>query len=516
MFARLRAAWRAFWNTSTALPALPAPVVEKGPEQEPDGIRISHAALWESARHNVPVIARDKVFRRAEPIKGALPEGFAMDSLPEMPNYFADAYASIVSEGLGFLGYQYLAELSQRAEYRKIAQIWADHCVRKWIKFSGDEAKVKQLEARLNELGVKQAFREAIELESFFGRIQIFPDFGDSDDDVELRTPLDLIPEKIGPDRPLKGVKVIQPLWSYPGIYEATNPLAKDFYVPREWYVMGKIVHHSRLLTIVSHAMPDMLKPAYAFGGISMAQMAKPYVDNWLRNRQSGSDLLNAFTTWVLKTDMEQVLSGGPGTNLWSRLEFFSNMMANRGVFAIDKNKEEFQNVSAPITGVHEIIAQSQEHMSAVSGIPLVQLTGITPSGLNASSDGEIRVFYDAILSYLERNIRAPLDWIVKATMLSLWGEIDSEITYEFVSLWEMSDKDKADIRKSNADSAAVYIAAGVISPEEDRERLNNEDEGMYAGSLEGPAPEIETGEADFFGQAAKSRAAEEDEDYAA
>ena len=35
--------------------------------------------------------------------------------------------------------------------------------------------------------------------------------------------------------------------------------------------------------------------------------------------------------------------------------------------------------------------------MCSVSGQPLVKFTGITPNGLNASSDGEIRVFYDDI-----------------------------------------------------------------------------------------------------------------------
>jgi hypothetical protein len=41
--------------------------------------------------------------------------------------------------------------------------------------------------------------------------------------------------------------------------------------------------------------------------------------------------------------------------------------------------------------------AQAQEQMAAVSSIPLVKLLGIAPTGLNASSDGEIRVFYDYI-----------------------------------------------------------------------------------------------------------------------
>jgi Protein of unknown function (DUF1073) len=45
------------------------------------------------------------------------------------------------------------------------------------------------------------------------------------------------------------------------------------------------------------------------------------------------------------------------------------------------------------------LLAQSQEQISSVSRIPLVKWTGISPSGLNASSEGEIRVYYDLIHS---------------------------------------------------------------------------------------------------------------------
>jgi hypothetical protein len=48
---------------------------------------------------------------------------------------------------------------------------------------------------------------------------------------------------------------------------------------------MSREVHRSRLLTFIGRELPDILKPAYAFGGLSMSQMLKPYVDNRLRSR---------------------------------------------------------------------------------------------------------------------------------------------------------------------------------------------------------------------------------------
>jgi len=417
----------------------------------------------------------------------------AMDSVTSDASQLA-AYAmeQLHHEGLGFLGYPYLAELSQRAEYRNVVTIWAEYCTKKWIKLTGDDAKVSELEAEFDRLKVRDIFHQAITLEGFFGRMQVFLDFGDWDQPDELAVPLAIDPRKIGKNRPLKGLALVEPMWSYPGVYSAQNPLAPDFYKPSGWYVSGRTVHRTRLLTLVSNPMPNMLKPAYAFGGVSRAQQCKAYVDNWLRSRQSASDLLHAFSVMVLKTDMESVMSGGVGDALWNRVDLFNKTRDNRGTFVIDKDAEDFDNVSAPIAGLDKLVAQSLEQISAISGIPISILLGQTPSGLNASSEGEIRIFYDRIMSWLDTNLRPLLEPLLDIVQLSLWGKVDDDIAFEFEALWEMSDKDKADIRKSDAEADLAYIDGGVVDADEVRERLRNDETSLYHGvDLTGPAPDV-------------------------
>lgn len=484
MFERIRAAWRALFRSTTAAVPVPVPPVR----------RITNATLWEAERHGAPVIQPETIFRRLEPMPGVLPEGMALDAaMPSVDQVASFAAQQMYHEGLGFLGYPYLAELSQRAEYRKIASIWAEHCTRKWIKLTGDDEKVKKLEQEFDRLDVRERFRAAIERECTFGRIHLFMDFGDFDKPAETVTPLVIDKAKINDRRPLKRLTLVEPMWSYPGPYDAQNPLAPDFYKPSAWYVSGRTVHASRMLSMVGYQMPNMLKPAYAFGGLPLIQMCKPYVDNWLRTRQSVSDLVKAFSVMVLKTDMEDVLGGGGGEIMFERVDLFNKTRDNRGTFVVDKNAEDFTNVSAPISGLDKLLAQSQEQMSSVSGIPLVILLGVTPSGLNASSEGEIRVFYDAVLAYNARVAGPCLSTLIDVVQLSLFGEIDEEIGFEFVPLWEMSDKDKADIRKSDAEADASYINSGVVDADEVRERLRNDETSMYHGvDLSGAAPEPE------------------------
>lgn len=395
------------------------------------------------------------------------------------------------AEGLGFLGFPYLSELTQRPEYRHVAGIWAAESTRKWISLKGPDEKVSRLTERLKELDIRGKFRELIEHDGFFGRAHLYVDVERvSRNSRELSKPLLLDPGKIGKGG-LKGFKVVEPMWCYPGPYNSSSPLHPDYYRPRSWYVMGDEVHRSRLLTFAGRELPDLLKPAYVFAGLSLSQMIKPYVDNWLDARQSVAGMLRSFSTMVLGTDMDQILGGGGAETLLKRAQLFSNNRDNQGLFIIDKDGETLTNVSAPLSSLDKLQAQAQEHIASVSGIPLVVLLGVTPSGLNASSDGEMRAFYDKVMAMNERCVRAPLTTVLSIIQLDEYGAVDPSITFEFEPLYELSEAEQATVRKTDADTDAVYISSGVVSPDEVRSRIADDPATHWHGSsLTGAAPE--------------------------
>jgi phage-related protein (TIGR01555 family) len=436
----------------------------------------------------------------------------AMDSAPpSVAAVMQWAASGRFHEGIGFLGYQYLAELSQRPEYRRVSEIIASEATRKWIKIRGKtDERVAKVEEQLERFKIREKMRELVELDGFFGRGQLYVDLGAKPDDAELARPLLVRKEKI-PEGSVRNFKVIEPLWSYPGAYNTTSPLAEDFYQPSSWYIMSDIVHATRLLTIVGRQIPDMLKPTYAFGGISLSQMIKPYVDNWLRTRQSVSDLVHSFSTMVLETDLGTALQGGSSTTVINRAKLFNLMRDNRGLMAIQKDKEALTNVSTPLGTLDKLLAQSQEQISSVAGIPLVVLLGVTPSGLNASSDGEMRAHYANIKAYQERALSEPLKTVIDILQLDLDGTIDASVTFEFLDLWELDESAKAAVRKSDADADVALVGAGIVSNEEARERMNEDEQGAYFGvDLSGPPPEQPDDEKELADLAGNDNADEE------
>lgn len=348
--------------------------------------------------------------------------------------------------------------------------------------------KIAKIEEELTRLNVREVFQKIAAQDGFFGRAHLYIDTGATDDPDELVLPIgdgqDLITQakmaNAGADY-IKGLRPVEAVWCYPTNYNSNDPLKADWYNPSTWFVMGKQIHKSRLLTFVGREVPDLLKPAYSFGGLALTQMCKPYVDNWLQTRQSVSDIISAFSQFVLKTNLTDSIQTS-GDELFARLEFFNNVRDNRGIMAIDKTDEDFANVAAPLGTLDKLQAQSQEQMASVAGIPLVLLLMITPSGLNASSEGEIQAFYDWVNSYQEDLFRAHLNTIVNMIQVCVWGEVDPDISFTFAPLWGLNELEVAQQQKAEAETDAAYVNAGILHPEESRARLAADANSPYHG----------------------------------
>ena len=421
------------------------------------------------------------------------------DTFVSQYNYAAQNSLSSIG---GWLGYSILAQLAQLPEYRKVSEIMAQELTRKWIKLhavgNADKSeRIIQLWDAMKRFRVQELMHAVCLTDGLFGRAQVYVDTGKGQDDDELQTPLLMDKRKL-PKGGLKALSVIEPQWTYPGIYNSNDPLGKNFYDPTMWYIMGRSIHTSRLLTFVARPVPNILMPAYSFGGISYTQLVRPYVENWLRTRQSVSDLIHMFSVSGIKTDMSSVLNGDEGgvEDLIARAEMFTRARDNRGLMLLSKGSgsndaaEEFFNVSVPLSTLDALQAQSEEQIATISNIPIVKYFGSTPAGLNASTDGELRTFYDQVAAiqryFLEPNLRVIIDLI----QLNEFGEIDTEIDFSWESLWATTETELAAVRKTNADAAVVMIDAGVISPEEERTRLAAEEAGLYNGLDPNDIPE--------------------------
>ncbi len=448
----------------------------------------------------------------------------AMDSCQSIYDYASQGIPSFYGT---FLGYPALAAMSQSSDYRSVAETTATEMTREWGRFKIDEPDIEQsedltdaeLEAfkenkvaenadrqeKINKINdafiafdVRGLVRKAIEVEMGQGRAQLYIKLDGADAKDSNPFVMDTAGVKKGA---LKGFRLIEPMWSTPSVYNAADPTAANFYVPEKWFVLGREVHADRLMTLIMRPVPDMLKPAYNFGGISMFQLMKPYVERYQRTADSISWVVQAFSLTVLSTDMSGILADGESdSSLWMRAGLFNRYRESSGMMLLDKESEEIGQVNTPLAGLDAILTKSQEQMAGPSHTPLVKLLGVTPTGIGNSADGEIRVYYDYIMAQNEAHVRPMIKKMADLVQLSLFGEIDPAITWEFNPLYQLNDKELAEVQEIKGRNAKNLVDSNIVSPQEARKALSKDEQSDFSGIDVDDVPEPQQGVDDAFG----------------
>lgn len=435
-------------------------------------------------RSSSPVAAAPRPFVPPDLPPNVVPDDVRIAQDDAMSGVYDYANSTLCNNYERFLGFAQLAQLAQKPEYRMMAEKPAEAMCRKWIEFKSTSATdktelIKALEEELKRFNVRQIFEQLAFLDAIYGRAQLFVDLGEHEGE-ELTTPMIMAPEKLFGK--LRKFKVIEPMYSYAVEYNSYNPMSDSFFNPQSWYVLGNKVHASRLLLFVGRPLPDILKPAYNFGGMSMSQLALPYIENWLSTRQHVNRMIRNFSITGIKTNMASVLAGETGDDIVVRAELYNAQRDNQGMFMIDKEQEDMFQHNAPLGTLDKLQAQSQEQMSSVCSMPLVVMFGITPAGLNANSDGEIRVWYDYIKDRQEKFFRPGLQKVIEIIQLSKWGKVDPEIIFDFIDLWQPNAVEIEGARKTRAETDQIYFDMGVIGVEEIRTELSTNPDSGYTG----------------------------------
>lgn len=391
-----------------------------------------------------------------------------------------------------FMGYMALAQLSQDGVIKAGVELRADEMTRRWIEFQyqgeGGDELIEGIEAEMTRLHVDKVCRDAAQMCGFYGGCLVYIDMGDLTDE-DLILPLGSDSDTFRPNS-IKGLKIIEPFYVAPGRYSCYNPIDKDYFVPQSWLINGREVHASRFLYFAEDKPPTVLLPSYNFFGIPLAQSVIDSVIGFEESSKSAARMLSKYACTVFKTDMNEVLSGGTGNEIQKRINYFAQYRDNDGVMTIDKEAEDIVLSSHSLGGVTDIVRQQMEIVAAMFGEPAVKLWGISPNGFNATGDSDMRSHYDHINAVQERILRDPLEYLVKLLQLNKFGDVDDNLTFEFVPLSDEDEHLQAEVQKIKVDSMSQLFDRGIISGEEARHLLATDPESGFDDIDEDSVPE--------------------------
>jgi phage-related protein (TIGR01555 family) len=136
-------------------------------------------------------------------------------------------------------------------------------------------------------------------------------------------------------------------------------------------------------------------------------------------------------------------------------------------------SEEDFTRDNVSFTGVPDVLSILFMLISSMTGYPITRLFGVSPGGMNATGESDMRNYYDMVRSEQTNSLQPVLLRIVR--IIAEWKKIE-EPYIVFLPLQTMTEKEKADIDKLTADKEQIeantyraYIDAGIMEPYEAR-----------------------------------------------
>lgn len=128
----------------------------------------------------------------------------------------------------------------------------------------------------------------------------------------------------------------------------------------------------------------------------------------------------------------------------------------------LDAEDEDFRRDSYSFTGIPEILEKMMLRLASAARIPVCLLMGQAPAGMNATGESDTRFFYDQVRAEQEA-LKSKLEHLIKIIV----GDENARIKIDFPALWQMTDREKAELRRMEAETDRIYLQEGVLLPEE-------------------------------------------------
>ena len=269
-------------------------------------------------------------------------------------------------------------------------------------------------------------------------------------------------------------------------------------------------VHHSRIIEIHGNPIPSgatRYSNEQRYWGISVLQNVEDKLGQVGTSIASVGHLLHEFSVGKYKlANLADILSQPDGAELIKKRVEVMDM--TRSVFHsmyFDK-EDDFYRENVSFAGIPEVLHTLFMVISSCTGYPITRLFGVSPAGMNATGESDMRNYYDKVRS--KQAAEAAPILLRLARIISEWKKLP-EPYIVWNPLQSLSQKEQAEVDKIEADREQVvagtyqaWINAGVLEPYEARylqfgDTLDkiHVPEDMMPPVQSVPAPEEEGGE---------------------
>lgn len=350
---------------------------------------------------------------------------------------------------------------------RKVVDIPALDSCRKWRAWQAEADQIEMIEEEEKRLNLRGKVLEARVKARLWGGAAILIGTGEAD----LTQPLNV--ERINAG----GVK-------YLTVFTRRDLTAGEIeHDPAsEWYGRPKLytlksktglavdIHPSRLVVFLGsqHADDDLLP-----GSINQGWGDSALIPVFEAIRNADSTAANiASLTFEAKVDvirvpemMASLADAGYRERLLERFSLAATAKGINQTLLLDK-EEEYEQKSASFQTLPDVMMSFLQMVAGAADIPLTRLLGMSPGGMNSTGESDLRNYYDRISAMQEIEMTPAMYRLDEALIRSALGSRPPEVHYIWASLWQISDKERAEIGKIDAETIEKLNNTGLFPPE--------------------------------------------------
>lgn len=346
----------------------------------------------------------------------------------------------------------------------KVIDIPIEDMLREWrtVDFKGNDEMKTQFEEAEEKFGVREAIEDALKWADLYGGAGIILGVDGCGDAV---LPLD---ERYVAKGSLKFIRSIDRWYLSPldiNYYDVSQP---NYFKPNFYRIAGtaKLIHHSRLIRFDGIKMPRAVAQLNWLWGLSKLQRLQDALLNAATTPNVLASLMLECNFPVISVEgLAATLSAQGGEEKLQRRFAFANLMKSMFNSTILDAKETYDLKSPMLVGLETFIDKFFQVVAGGSDIPVTRLMQEALSGMNSTGNGELINYYDGLKSKQSSRIRPPLNKLDKIILMNTFGYIPKEFSWKFNPLWQLSDKEQAEVQESEARTAAIYVSNNILPP---------------------------------------------------
>lgn len=338
---------------------------------------------------------------------------------------------------------------------KNIIDMPAEDACREWRAWQAKDEQISAIEGEEKRLGLQRLAMDAQKRARLYGGAAIYIGTADSDPMKPLN------PDAIRQGG-LKYLTLLDRWELTPGMLQL-DPRLPGFGMPEKYTMQPQDgtsvdIHPSRLAIFRGADVPDS----------SLRQSMQGWGDSELTATLEKVKHLDAtvanVASLVFEAKVDVIRIKDFTSNLRDGGQAYEALMLRRfglantakginGALLLDKD-EEYDQKSANFSTLPDIMDRFMQVVSAASCIPMTRLFGMSPAGMNATGESDMRNYYDRIKQAQTLDVEPTLYLLDECLIRSALGNRPVELHYNWRPLWQPSAKEIAE----NADKLTTAL----------------------------------------------------------